>query len=146
MAQAVAREADAVHLDLDTVAWDDAALQRRPLARSLAAIDAFVGVHSDWVVEGCYSDLLVAVVARCSRLVFLNPGIDACIQNCRRRPWEPHKYTSREAQDANLDMLIGWIRDYEVRQDEFSLHSHRRLFDDFVGDKVEFTSNLPPAG
>ena len=93
-----------------------------------------------WVIEGCYSDLLESPLPRCTRLVFLNPGIEACIQNARARPWEPHKYASKEAQDANLEMLLGWIRDYETRRDVFSLAAHRALFDDFAGAKIELTS------
>lgn len=55
------------------------------------------------------------------------------------RPWEPHKYPSKEAQDANLEMLIGWIAEYETRTDTFSLAAHRALFDRFTGDKIELT-------
>jgi hypothetical protein len=35
------------------------------------------------------------------------------VANAFSRPWEPHKYLSKEAQDANLEMLMGWIRAYE---------------------------------
>jgi len=56
------------------------------------------------------------------------------------RAWEPHKYASKEAKDANLDMLTDWIRKYESRTDEFSLAAHRALFDGFTGEKIELTS------
>jgi hypothetical protein len=72
-----------------------------------------------WVIEGCYADLLEAPLLRCSWLLFLNPGIDACVANARARPWEPHKYPTKNAQDATLEMLIGWIRDYGTRHDVF---------------------------
>ena len=51
------------------------------------------------------------------------------------------KYASREAQDANLRMLLDWVREYETREDEFSLREHRRLFDTHEGKKVEYRSN-----
>lgn len=54
--------------------------------------------------------------------------------------WEPHKYPSKASQDANLEMLIGWIREYETRSDVFSLAAHHALFDGFAGDKRELTS------
>ncbi len=38
-------------------------------------------------------------------------------------------------------MLIDWIKQYDVRDDEFSLKAHRELFDNFGGKKVEYTSN-----
>lgn len=130
-----------MHLDLDTLAWEAAnPTTRRRLDESLAAITIFMDASESWVVEGCYADLIAPVIARCTRLIFLNPGIEACVRNCRTRPWEPHKYPSRAAQDKNLEMLVGWVREYANRQDEFSLRSHRRLFDDFQGDKVEVTS------
>ncbi|HSS00384.1 MAG TPA: hypothetical protein VLM79_25170 [Kofleriaceae bacterium] len=137
----LARASVLPHLDLDTLAWlPTQPPQRRPLAESARDIAAFVDAHEHWVIEGCYADLLELALPRCTQLVFLNPGIEACIANARSRPWEPHKYASKEAQDSNLEMLIGWIRDYETRRDEFSLAAHRALFDRFAGDKRELTS------
>jgi adenylate kinase family enzyme len=141
LAARIARDAGAAHLDLDTLAWQPVTPpRRRPLAESTSELGAFMAGHEHWVIEGCYADLLAAALPRCSRLVFLNPGIESCVANARLRPWEPHKYPSRQAQDANLEMLIGWIRDYEVRADVFSLAAHRALFDRFAGDKLELTS------
>jgi hypothetical protein len=59
------------------------------------------------------------------------------VQNCRARPWEPHKYASKAEQDANLPMLLDWVRAYDSRDDEFSLRAHRRLFKSFNGPKRE---------
>jgi adenylate kinase family enzyme len=141
LAARLARTGARPHLDLDTLAWlPTQPPRRRPLAESGRDIAAFVDANERWVIEGCYADLLELALPRCTQLVFLNPGIEACIANARSRPWEPHKYASKEAQDANLDMLIGWIRDYETRSDELSLVAHRALFDGFAGDKRELTS------
>lgn len=129
------------HLDLDTLAWyPTTPPTRRPLADSARTIDAFVAEHRDWVIEGCYADLAALALPHATELVFLNPGVDACIRNAYARPWEPHKYATREAQDANLAMLVDWIRAYETRSDEFSLAGHRALFDGFTGAKRELTS------
>src|SRR5262249_1734845 len=118
----LAREWELRHLDLDTLAWEkERPTERRPLGASLRDIARFMDTHEQWVIEGCYANLLAPAVARCTRLVFLNPGTVACIENCRKRPWEPHKYATPEAQDQNLEMLIAWVREYESRQDEYSL-------------------------
>jgi hypothetical protein len=101
----------------------------------------FIRGSGSWVIEGCYSGLLKEAAAHCTEMIFLNPGVEACVENCKARPWEPHKYPSREAQDANLRMLIDWVREYETRDDEFSLREHRRLFDTHEGRKVEYNSN-----
>jgi hypothetical protein len=71
----------------------------------------------------------------------LNPGVGACVGNCGARPWEPHKYPSREAQDANPRTPLDRVRECETREDEFSPREHRRLFDAHGGKKVEYGSN-----
>ncbi len=129
------------HLDLDTCAWEPGKPpRRRPPRESAREIAAFIDANAAWVVEGCYAGLLALPLARCTLAIFLNPGVEACIANAEARPWEPHKYPSKAAQDENLEMLRAWIRDYEVRKDEFSLAAHRALFDGFRGEKVELSS------
>jgi adenylate kinase family enzyme len=132
LAARLARESGLATLDIDTIAWLPVVPpRRRPLPDSLPELAKFMDGREGRVVEGCYAGLAGASAARCSQLIFLNPGIDACIANCRARPWEPHKYSSKAEQDKNLAMLIGRLREYETRRDEFSLRSHRALFDGF---------------
>jgi adenylate kinase family enzyme len=143
LAARLARVHGLAHLDLDTLAWQSGTPpRRRPLADSIADIDAFIAsaCASGWVIEGCYADLLTHAAQHCTRMIFLNPGIDACIAHCRARPWEPHKYPSKEAQEANLPMLLDWVREYAVRDDDFSLAAHRGLFEGYTGEKQEFTA------
>ena len=72
-------------------------------------------------------------------LVFLNPGLAACLQNCRNRPWEPHKYASRAEQDSKLEFLLDWVADYYRRDGDMSLVRHRAIFDAYQGPKRELT-------
>ncbi len=131
------------HLDLDTVAW--AENRKKPTRKSIAdsrnLIEPFLAKTENWIIEGCYSDLLALVIPFSTEIIFLNPGVDTCITNCRKRPWERHKYESPEAQNANLEMLTAWIEQYPQREDLFSLQVHRRLFDAYSGTKHEYTSN-----
>jgi adenylate kinase family enzyme len=141
LAARLARAYGLAHLDLDRLAWEpEPPPRRRPLEDSKRDIVAFMDANPRWVIEGCYADLLETTLLRCTELFFLNPGVEACVVNARLRPWESHKYPSKEAQDANLEMLIDWIRSYTTRTDTFSLASHRALFDAFAGPKRELTS------
>jgi len=124
------------HLDLDTVGWACAGV-RKPFDESVQEIKAFFFKHSGWVVEGCYGSLLEVVAGHCSEIIFLNPGIETCLRHNLLRPWEPHKYDSKEAQDKNLDLLQNWVKEYEIRQDEYSLQQHRVIFEAFTGPKQE---------
>jgi len=111
------------------------------IEESTIDIKYFLNKNSKWIVEGCYSDLLGVVTKEASKIVFLNPGIETCINNCKKRPWEPHKYASIEEQNKNLDMLFSWVRDYTIRNDEFSFQSHNKLYEQFSGEKEQFSSN-----
>ena len=141
-ARKLVHEGGLSYLDLDTLAWQkDAPTSRRPIADSLEDLAAFMAENDAWVIEGCYSSLLGAAIRQCSKVLFLNPGADQCVENCRARPWEPHKYDSPQEQDKNLEMLVAWVRSYESRTDEFSLQAHRQLYDTFDGVKIEYDSN-----
>jgi adenylate kinase family enzyme len=138
MAHTLVKEYGLAHLDLDSLAWDSPGV-RRPLAESLATVEAFLARNGDWVIEGCYADLFEPVLAAASEVRFLNPGVEVCIAHCRARPWEPQKYASKAEQDERLSFLSDWVRQYETRTDEYSLQAHRRLFERFAGPKREYT-------
>ncbi len=128
-------------LDLDVIAFEpEQPGVRRPLKKSLRLLDAFIEERSAWIIEGCYAGLIEAAAAHCTEMLFLNPGVQRCLENNARRPWEPHKYPSKAAQDANLAFLQNWVRDYETRDDEYSLLEHRRVFDAFKGAKREIAA------
>ena len=130
------------HLDLDLIAWlPTTPVQRKPINESKLDINEFTSTHSNWVIEGCYSDLLELVLPEATEIIFLNLPVEACIANAKQRSWEPHKYESKAVQDRNLAMLIDWIAQYPIRKDVFSKLSHETLFANFKGKKAQYTCN-----
>ena len=141
LARWLAGRAGAPALDLDEVYWEpgQVAVPRTPEA-ARERLSAFCSGNADWVVEGCYASLIQAALAHSPLLIFLNLDARTCLDNCRARPWEPHKYSSREEQDARLDFLLRWVEEYYAREGEMSLAGHRACFDAYSGRKVEVTS------
>lgn len=130
------------HLDLDALAWlPSTPPQRMPLEQSRLLVDEFVSNNESWVIEGCYTDLLQLIEDRSTEIVFMDLPVEQCIQNAKNRPWEPHKYASKQAQDANLAMLLDWIAQYEQRDDVFSLAAHTGFYDSFSRVKTRLDSN-----
>lgn len=130
------------HLDLDTLAWlPSSPPSRKPLLDSQKDISMFIESNEGWIIEGCYSDLLEIAIPESNEIIFMNLPIDACISNAKSRPWEPHKYETKEAQDANLGMLLDWIAQYPEREDTFSMTAHNELYEKYAGKKSVFTSN-----
>ncbi len=75
-------------------------------------------------------------------LLFMNPGEEQCLANCRARPWEPPKYASKQEQDERLEFLLSWVREYYVREGDMSLAGHRACFDAYSGPKEELTAQV----
>lgn len=143
LAKSLARRHGCAHLDLDTIVWVPGRVaEQRPMKDVLADLDAFIATHEAWVVEGCYGDLVAHASGACTELVFLNPGREACLENNRRRPWEPHKYESPAQQDAMLEHLQAWVAGYYQRDDAWSYAAHRRVFDAHAGAKTEHVEVL----
>jgi adenylate kinase family enzyme len=149
LARWLAERTGAALLDLDTVAWvpGEIAVPRAPEDAENEA-KAFCGGHKNWVVEGCYANLVNAALAFSPRLLFLNPGEEQCLANCRARPWEPHKYRSKNEQDTHLAFLLSWVHDYYCRIGEMSLAGHLSCFESYRGPKSELRTVLvltPPS-
>ena len=144
LAKKLAKEHELTHLDLDAIVWEPGkvAVQRSPEAIE-ASLAGFLSLHPRWVIEGCYGELVQAASTHCTELVFLNPGLEGCLEHNRGRPWEPHKYASKAAQDEMLERLQAWVADYYVRRDHWSYHAHRRIFESFPGRKSERRGSEP---
>jgi adenylate kinase family enzyme len=136
LAKQLAEPQGAPVLDLDTVAWEHGkiAVARDP-STAAGDVRSFCESHDKWVVEGCYASLIEAALEYQPRLIFLDPGVEQCRANCVSRPWEPHKYASKEEQDARLEFLLVWVADYYEREGDMSHSSHDALFDAYHGPK-----------
>lgn len=146
MARALCERFSLPLLELDCIVWEPGQIA---VLRDRVAIEtdllAFLREHESWVVEGCYAELIQLALSAAPELIFLNPGEQACVENCRRRPWEPHKYATPEAQESMLVNLIAWVSDYYRREDEWSLLAHRRVFDTYTGVKREYEVRINDA-
>jgi adenylate kinase family enzyme len=136
LAKSLARTQGMPWLDLDTLVWEaDQVAVERPDALVFADLAQFCRESEDWVIDGCYGDLVEAVLPRGPLLIFLEPGETVCVANCRARPWEPHKYRSQQEQDDHLEHLLGWVRSYYDLDGSMSLAGHRAVFEAYAGPK-----------
>lgn len=139
LAKQLIMQKSAALLPLDDVAFAGG-VQRRPLEASVADVKQFIAEHDRWIIEGCYADIIESVLQHCELLIFLNPGVEACVEHCRARPWEPEKFNSKEEQDAHLENLIQWVQSYNTRVDEYGLARHLAIYEACVGNKIKLTN------
>lgn len=146
LAKQLAAKANVALLDLDTIAWQafspEQVPQRATLADSAEKIAAFTKANASWLVEGCYSDLLELLAEYAEEIIFMDLSVADCRENARNRPWEPHKYKSKQQQDDNLQMLLSWIGQYSDRSGSDSHAAHCRFYESFSGTKTRHRTNL----
>lgn len=143
LARALEARTGAARLDLDGLYWERERIAvRRPLEAARGDVAAFCDARAAWIVEGCYAELVEPLLARGPLLVWLDPGIEACLRHCRARPWEPHKFASQAEQDAHLDALLAWVEDYETRGGDLSRAGHEALFRAYAGPKRHLREEL----
>jgi adenylate kinase family enzyme len=138
-ARALATREGLAHLDLDSIVWEPGKIAvQRPRESVVASLKSFIDSQTAWVIEGCYGGLVRAASVHCTLLVFLNRGMDACLANNLRRPWEPHKYASLELHNTTRSQLQERVAGYYERADAWSYRVHREIFDAFAGPKVKY--------
>lgn len=131
----------AAMLDLDSVAWIPGQIAvERPAGEAQELVSSFCHSAQHWIVEGCYTALMMVALESRPLLLFMNPGLEQCLENCRLRPWEPHKYASKQEQDERLDFLLAWVAGYYTRSGDVSYSRHRACFDSYSGSKHEVTA------
>ena len=138
LARKLIGQCPAARLSLDEVAFQGGT-QRRPLQDSIADVERWIAGKASWIIEGCYASIIEPILVYADELIFLNPGVEACIAHCLSRPWEPEKFGSPQEQNEHLEGLLDWVRTYETRTDDSRRSSHRQLYESFRGTKREFT-------
>jgi adenylate kinase family enzyme len=142
LARRLAADSGVPTLDLDTVAWEPGKIAvARDADAALADVRDFCKSNGSWIVEGCYASLIGVTLESSPQFLVLDPGPEQCMSNCRSRPWEAHKYSSKAEQDRHLDFLLEWVAEYYSRIDDMSLDAHKALFDGYNGPKQWLTSS-----
>lgn len=136
LAGQMAAEGGHAVLSLDAIAFGEGT-QRRPETDCVADLQHFIALNDRWIVEGCYATLAEAALRHADGLIFLNPGVGVCLERCRKRAWEPDKFSSKVEHDTALAFLLDWVAGYASRDDEYGLAAHRRVFEAFGGPKRE---------
>ena len=143
LAKKIQSQTQAPILDLDNVTWQRGQIQkRREISESLEEVAAFITSSSQaWIVEGCYGELIESTLRHEPLLIFLDPGEAICLDHCRNRPWESHKYSSKTEQDKLLQFLLSWVSEYYRRDGPMSHQYHQHLFDSYPGPKLKILNS-----
>ena len=133
-------------LDLDTVYFEpDSPGVARPLQDVLADVRVFADAREGWIIEGCYGDVAERLLDLNPMLLFLDIPVDECVAHCRARPFEAHKFESLQAQAAQLEFLLDWVRAYPERAGPLGRDAHVAVHERHPGPRMRLVSQLAVA-
>lgn len=129
-------------LELDSIYWEPGKIaEKRKWSDIEADLLDFIAKDTNWIIEGCYGALIQVAEKEIDLLIFMNPGIEKCVANNLKRPWEPEKYSNAADQKEKLEFLLQWVKGYYERDDEMSLREHLKCFEEFSGMKLEVVNS-----
>lgn len=86
-----------------------------------------------WILEGVFGDLANIGMSKADILIFLNKDWSECKQALMHRG-------PQNATEENFKELMNWAELYWERKTMSSFDGHQKLFTQFNGTKLEFTS------
>jgi hypothetical protein len=121
-------------VDLDSIHWlSDEGSIARPRAEALGMASVAASAER-WVIEGVYGWMISELIHRATALIWLCTEDEECVANIRQR--EAH----RDENDELLIALVDWAGSYRMREGSSGFAAHQRLFDGFVGSKLQLMS------
>lgn len=131
LAERLARHLQVPWVDLDSIHWlSDEHSIARPRVEALA-MARMAATQERWVIEGVYGWIASELVHRATALIWLCVEDEECVANIRQRE------AGRDDNDELLIALLDWAGSYRMRDDSSGFAAHKRLFDDFVGAKLQ---------
>ncbi len=118
---------------LDRLFWEsESCSQKRPKDIIHQEI-VMITEGSEWILEGVFGDLANIAASKADVLIFLNKDWNECKQALMHRGLQ-------EATEENFKELMKWAELYWDRKTMSSFDGHKKMFNQFRGVKLEFTS------
>ena len=96
--------------------------------------------ENSWIVEGVFGELAELFLPRAQTLIYLDMDWATCQSGLKSRGSESSRQKNPVEAEENFIKLLLWAEQYWTRTDLCSHAGHLRLFSDFTGVKLKFSS------
>ncbi len=80
------------------------------------------------------------MVSSADTLIFLDIDLDTCQQSLISRGSESSKQLNIEEAEESFKELLVWSSEYKIRKSQNSYEFHSHLYNEFSGDKFQFST------
>jgi adenylate kinase family enzyme len=96
--------------------------------------------ENSWIVEGVFGELAELFLPQAQMLIYLDMDWATCQSGLKSRGSESSRQMDPIEAEENFRKLLLWAEQYWTRIGSCSHAGHLRLFSDFTGTKLKFTS------
>jgi adenylate kinase family enzyme len=98
--------------------------------------------ENSWIVEGVFGELAELFLTRAQTLIYLDMDWATCQSALKLRGSESSRQIDSFKAEENFGKLLLWAEQYWTRTNLCSHAGHLRLFSNFTGHKLKFTSRV----
>jgi adenylate kinase family enzyme len=98
--------------------------------------------ENSWIAEGVFGELAEMFLPRAQTLIYLDMDWATCQNALKLRGSESSRQLDPAKAEENFSKLLLWAEQYWTRTNLCSHAGHLRLFSDFTGHKLKFTSRV----
>lgn len=127
-------------IHLDNIFWEPGGFnKKRPAEVSAKMIDEARNGES-WIAEGVFGELAEKFMKRAQCFVWLDIDWPTCRDRLLKRGSESKFHMGREESEEGLRKLLEWASLYYKRKNARSYEGHKKLINDFHGEKIYLNS------
>lgn len=123
-------------IHLDDIFWEPGGFDKKRSPEVVAKIIDEAKKGASWIAEGVFGELAEKFIERAQYLVWLDIDWPICRDRLLKRGSESKRHMGREESAEGLRQLIEWASQYYQRKNARSYEGHKRLMNNFHGEKI----------
>lgn len=140
LAKKLAKDDECQVIHLDNIFWEPGGFNKKRQPEVVAKMIAESRNGESWIAEGVFGELAEKFIKRAQCFVWLDIDWPTCRNRLLKRGSESNRHMGREASEEGLRELLEWASLYYKRDNARSYKGHKKLINDFHGEKIYLNS------
>jgi len=127
-------------IHLDHIFWESGGFDKKRSPEIVTEMIVESKKGESWIAEGVFGDLAEKFVERAQSFVWLDMDWPICRDRLLKRGSESKYHMGRKESEEGLRDLLEWASLYYKRKNTRSYEGHKKLINDFHGEKIFLSS------
>ena len=127
-------------IHLDHIFWESGGFDKKRSPEVVTEMIDEAKKGEFWIAEGVFGDLAGRFIERAQCFVWLDIDWAICRDRLLKRGSESKRHMGRKESEEGLHELLEWASLYYKRKNARSYEGHKKLINDFNGEKIHLNS------